>query len=95
MIKLNFKDKWNPPHPENCGPVEYYRKLNGIEADIFYSFDKLIKVKNIKKPDNLWELIEFVGGFTDECFFDAKSINSLTEDDKIEFLKYIKEVKKQ
>jgi hypothetical protein len=82
---MKFTGKWNPPYPEEAGPVQYYSKLNGKDADIFYSYQG-------PYPSKFKGCLAFVGGFTDCYFFDKEKIENLSVEDQKEFEKYIKTV---
>ena len=87
-MELIFKDQWHHPHGGGyCYP--YYRMLNDIEADIFISVTYYPE-REIKPPKNFKKCLEFVGGFTDETFFNKEEIEKLSKEDQGLFLDYIK-----
>lgn len=87
-VKLIFEDKWTSPH--NNADSGFYRSLNGIEAQIFMSASYQGKVIPYPNPE-FKKCLGFVGGFTDEYFFDKAKIEKLSKDQQEIFLKFIKD----
>lgn len=91
MQKLKFTDIWNPPYPEEhqkSGGGTFCRKLNGISADIFMSASYRGTTKPALDISGKW--LKFVGGFTDEYFFNKEVIEQLSETEQKILLDHIK-----
>jgi hypothetical protein len=91
MQKLKFTGVWNPPYPEEhqkSGGETFCRKLNGIPADIFMSAS--YRGTTLPSPKISGKWLDFVGGFTDEYFFNKEVIEQLSEDEQVILLDYIK-----
>jgi len=91
MQKLKFTGVWNPPYPEEhqkSGGGTLYRKLNGVPAEIFMSASYRGTELPLPKISGKW--LDFVGGFTDEYFFNKKVIEQLPEKEQVTLLDYIK-----
>lgn len=74
---LEFTDKGFGPYGDFG---DMYYKLNGIAAPC---------AKMVEYPKKFYGCFGFVGGFTDSDFFKKDKIESLLEEDKIEFLQLI------
>lgn len=91
MQKLKFTDKWNPPYPEELqksGGGSFYRELNGIRAEIIMIAE--YRSTSLPSPKISGKWLSFVGGFTDEYFFNKDVIEQLSEDEQCTILDYIK-----
>lgn len=66
------------------GRENLFHKLNGIDADIFY---------HKPFPEGFEQCMDYIGGFTDSCFFRRDKIKELTEEKQKEFLENIKNPK--
>jgi hypothetical protein len=62
-------------------------KFRTINADIFMSAS--YSGTSLKSPEIPGDWLEFVGGFTDEYFFNKKEIEKLSEKDKEILIKFI------
>lgn len=94
-MNLDFTDVWHSPYSEGhalAGGGTYYRKLNGIPAEIFSSASYL--GTSLPGPEIKGDWLEFVGGFTDEYFFNKGKIEKLSDEDKVALLEHIKAQKK-
>ncbi len=93
-MKLNFEDMWSPPYPEEhakAGGGSLYRKLNGIPAEIFMIAS--YEVTSLPSPEIKCKWLDFVGGFTDEYFFNKEEIEKLSDKDRQVLLDFIKKQK--
>ena len=93
-MKLKFKNAWNPPYPEEhkkSGGGSFYRKLNGIPAEIFMVAS--YEGNSLPSPEINASWLNFVGGFTDEYFFNREEIEKLSNKDQQVLLDFIKKQK--
>lgn len=79
---LIFKEKYDQGFIDN----DYYSTLNGVDSDIFFARGDI--------PPKFRDCFAIIGGFTDRCFFVKGAVKKLPEKDRIELVKYIKEVNK-